>query len=140
MHHCGFIQELCIADNNMVVPMQLRLPSEQQQTRKKLHDSAVALQSRMWFKPCFSCHDITFDKKQTKAFDVSCSLWRGVYACKKMRVITALQRFTSTDVLGMRWRFLRSPSSFDEEEMNGNQRRRDGALAAPWCLCGFWGK
>jgi len=34
MHHCCFIQELCIADNNMVVPMQLRLPSEQQQSRK----------------------------------------------------------------------------------------------------------
>jgi len=41
MHHAGFIQEIRIGDNNVVVPMQLRLPSEQEQPEK--HYSTLLL-------------------------------------------------------------------------------------------------
>ena len=92
MHHAGFIQEIRIGDNNVVVPMQLRLPSEQEQPEK--HYSTLLLLCNAFdgcassaqcadTKPCFSCHDVTFDHKQKKIFVVFRSRWRRVYARMK---------------------------------------------------------
>lgn len=86
-----------------------------------MHDSAVAVQSRICFKPCFSCHDITFDKKQTKSFDVSCSLWRGMYACKKTLVVKALQGFAA---------FTRR----DERQSATSRWGSCRSLVVVWCL------
>ena len=156
MHHAGFIQEIRIGDNNVVVPMQLRLPSEQEQLEK--HYSTLLLLCNAFdgcassaqcadTKPCFSCHDVTFDHKQKKIFVVFRSRWRRVYARMKMLAMKALQRSMSSlsvnvvqDVVGMRWWFPKVPFSLDEEEMKENQQRHDGAVAASWWLMWFLGQ
>ena len=156
MHHAGFIQEIRIGDNNVVVPMQLRLPSEQEQPEK--HYSTLLLLCNAFdgcassahcadTKRCFSCHDVTFDHKQKKIFVVFRSRWRRVYARMKMLAMKALQRSMSSlsvnvvqDVVGMRWWFPKVPFSLDEEEMKENQQRHDGAVAASWWLMWFLGQ
>ena len=79
MHHAGFIQELRTGDNNVVVPMQLRLPSEQEQPEKhyatllllcKAFDGCASSDACVDTKPCFACHDIRFDEEQKKIFVV----------------------------------------------------------------------
>ena len=156
MHNAGFIQEIRIGDNNVVVPMQLRLPSEQEQPEKhystllllcKAFDGCASSAHCADTKACFSCHDVTFDHKQKKIFVVFRSRWRRVYARMKMLAMKALQRSMSSlsvnvvqDVVGMRWWFPKVPFSLDEEEMKENQQRHDGAVAASWWLMWFLGQ
>ncbi len=156
MHHAGFIQELRLGDNNVVVPMQLHLPSVQEHPEK--HYSTLLLLCKAFggcagseacvdTKPCFSCHDVRFDEKQKKIFVVFRSRWRRVYARMKMLAMKALQRSMSSlsvnvvqDVIGMRWWFPRVRLSLDEQEMRENQRRHDEAVAASWWLMWFLGQ
>ena len=155
MHHAGFIQELRTGDN-MVVPMQLRLPSEQEQPEKhystllllcKAFDGCASSDACVDTKPCFACHDIRFDEEQKKIFVVFRSRWRRVHARMKMLAMKALQRSMSSlsvnvvqDVIGMRWWFPKVPFSINEETMKENQQCHDKAVAGSWFLMWLLGQ
>ena len=70
-----------------------------------------------------------YAEKQTKACDMF-TLARSVCS-QEDAGNEGITEIYEPDVLGMRWRFLKSPSCFNEEERKGNQRRRNGLLPHP---------